>query len=106
MAKGSRAQLLEVSPWFGDGNRLAAWVLSLTEVLAWYEAVVFTGFTLSQVDDGWRLVVKAERHKGHNRGEPVVAFVTAATAYDAFKVFASQVMHKQVSWKPDKYKQA
>lgn len=98
-----RAYVGDGSLWFKQEARLAAWVLSLSEVMAWYEGGVLQGFALKRRADDWRLVVKMVRRRNKREREHLVAFFTADDAYTCFQLFAAAVRSHAVLWVKDKY---
>lgn len=103
MVDGVTGVVAEASQWFAHESRLAAWVLSLTEVLAWYDNKVMTRFTLDRLDHTWRLMVKAYSRKAGGGRQHWVAFYECATAADCFKVFAAEVKADHISWFEDRH---
>lgn len=79
-------------------DRIADWVLSLNEVLAWYTGVVYQGHTLKPTADGWMLVVR-----GKKKDEPLVAFVYGSSPHDCFLALAGKVGANMVAWKADRF---
>lgn len=103
MAEAEIAGLANVSRWFAHESRLAAWVLSLTEVLAWYDNKVLVKFCLDRKEKTWRLMVKATGSGPKNTRRHYVTFVECATAAECVQIFAAQVKSHNIAWVEDRY---
>lgn len=82
----------------GIRRPLGFWVLSLEEVLAWYDGCSYKGHTIKRTDTGWFLVVRALRD-----GHKVVCFYSADSVSNCFAMLATDVNHNKIPWRNDKY---
>jgi hypothetical protein len=74
------------------------WVTFLPETLGWWEQKTYRGHTLTKMDVGWRLILRATDKSGK-----VVAFFYADTIKGLFWQVGHQAKNKEIQWKTDLY---
>lgn len=83
--------------------RLAYWLLSLGEVVAWYEQMMLEGVTFKRQGDGWNMIVKASSHNAGSATSHWVAFYWGHDLADCVQTFANAVSKQNILWSRDKY---
>lgn len=86
----------------GPSSRMAASIhllWGLDQHLPYLAARTFKGLTLTYRDDGWLLVLKADR-----KGRPQVAFFGGDNPEECIHEMASSLIFDLVRWQPDKFR--
>lgn len=83
--------------------RLATWMLSIEQSLAWHAGVCLDCLDLRRDGTGWKLRIQGRRQQGKEWTENVVAWIHCETLYDCLWLFARQVRLATVKWKADRY---
>jgi hypothetical protein len=81
--------------------RALSFILCANEQIPWYTGYLYTGHSMSKTDDGYLLVVRARRGNG---GEAIVAMYGGWVPYDCWVGLAQDLHHRDVRWKPDKFR--
>jgi len=79
-------------------EKVGYWVTFLPETLGWWEEKTYTGHTLSKMDVGWRLILRAVGREGK-----VVAFFYAPTIKELFWQVGYAARQRDITWKQDLY---
>ena len=79
-------------------ERIGYWVTFLPETLGWWEKKTYRGHTLTKMDVGWRLILRATGKEGK-----VVAFFHASTIKELFWQVGHSAKMKDIQWKQDQY---
>jgi hypothetical protein len=88
-----------------DGPMSSKWLKVLRflagvdEIVGGYAGMTLTGLNLKKQKQGWFMVVSAKR----TGGERVVAYYGGHRPYECLWLFAYEVAHQTVKWRPDKY---
>lgn len=77
---------------------LSAAALDIRKNLFFDYAVTMTGFSVSAVNGGWRMVIR-----GWQDGKQVVAFTSAERYEDLFDLTLYHAERQELVWKHDKY---
>lgn len=79
-------------------ERAGCWLLSMTEMIGWYEKMTYTGHTLKKKKEGWLLIVRAKAGKSKR-----VCFVTGKTPLEAVKTASWMLATRGLAWREDLY---
>ena len=74
------------------------WIVALSEVLGWFEGVVYTGHTVKRGTKEWMLIIRAEKK---NKG--VVSMYFGPHELGCWMSFTKTLKHSKVVWKEDVY---
>jgi len=78
---------------------LGAFLVDLGKELGWHTGADYQGHNLTRKDDGWLLVLKAEK-----KGQAVVAFIGGPSPLECYRNLWVVVTKGQVRWKTDRFR--
>ena len=80
------------------GQQAATYLLCMTHTMSWYTNFHYKGHTLTEDENEWRLIVKAE-----HGGKRYVTFANGATPGAAVRHFAISLASGMTQWYQDRF---
>jgi len=79
-------------------HTLGLFLAGLGEELGWLDGAAYTGHTIRLVDDGWLLVLRANKNRSN-----VVCFIGGRDPLECYRNLYWLMNKDALGWRPDKY---
>ena len=75
-------------------------IVSWAESIAWYDGMIYMGHTMTRIDDGYRLIVRAQK----KNGKQYIKMVHSRTPAGCVALFNQSLTKRGIAqWAKDKY---